>query len=333
MLAGEVLSRWLKDDAAQIATKTEIEAFGRNLRSSGPLADLGTTLEALRADDADGIMGVAARFLEHTDPIETAMLDMVQAAANDSYFRPPLRRVFSPVHLGLLLLDNQKLSILLALTSPDALAAKRTARDGPASITFGGQRSIFKFLKAGGAVLSFWEAPKIESGFTAEGNARCRKVNQRRIADGETFEFDGRSRSFIVEHATSDIVYIQAVTPVGAAPVSVEYDADSLSFAGASSTDEIGSRVQMMVSLLRLLDRQDAAPLIRECLDSSHFYVRWHVMREFLALNAELALPSLREMAESDPHPEVRDAAAHTLAAFFPEQDHASDREEDLCRA
>ncbi|HEY5722168.1 MAG TPA: HEAT repeat domain-containing protein [Allosphingosinicella sp.] len=233
----------------------------------------------------------------------------------------------------MLLIDNPKLSILLALTTPDALAEKRRSRNGPASITFSGQRSIFRFLKPGGAVVSFWEAPPIAEGFTAEANARCRKTGERRIADGETIRVDGRSQSFVIEHAVSDMVYVQAVTTAGAAPVSVEYDADSSSLAGASSTDEIGSRIQMMVSLLRLLDRRDAAPVIRKCLASPHFYVRWHVMREFLALDADLALPSLREMAESDPHPEVRAAATQTLAAFFSGEQDASNREDDLCRA
>ena len=297
------------------------------------MAELAQQLATISAEDPDGIITLAEQFLGRTDVFDAAMLDMIQAAARDPFFRPPLRRVVSEVHLGLLLLDSQKLSILLAITTPDALARKRMSRKGAASITFAGQRNVFKFLKAGGAVLSFWEAPRIETGFSVDAGGRCRKVGERPIEDGETIFLDGRSQSFVIEHATSEIVYIQAVTPCGAAPVSVEYDADSLSFAGASSTDEIGSRVQMMVSLLRLLDRQDAAPLIRECLDSPHFYVRWHVMREFLALDAELALPSLREMAESDPHPEVRGAAAQTLAAFFPEQQDASDREEDLCRA
>jgi hypothetical protein len=256
----------------------------------------------------------------------------LRAAASDPFFRPPLRQMHSSVHLGLLLLDSAKLSILLSITRPDALAAKRISRIGPASITFGGQRGIFKFLKGGGATLSFWEAPPTGADFSAGAGGRCRKIEQRRIVDGETIELDGRRQAFVVDHADSDIVYIQASTPAGAASVSVEYDSDKFSVVGASSTDEISSRVQMMVSLLRLLDRQDAAPLIRECLASPHFYVRWHVMREFLALDADLAFPSLREMVESDPHPEVRAAAAQTLAAFFSGED-ASDQEGDLCRA
>lgn len=295
------------------------------------MADLAGQLACVEADDADGIMAAATDFLERRRTFDEAMIDMLRAAARDPFFRPPLRRVVSEVHLGLLLLDSAKLSILLAITTPDSLAGKRMSRKGPVSITFGGQRCIYKFLKSGGATVSFWEAPPIEAGFSVAAGGRCRKVGQKRIRDGETIILDGRSQSFVIEHAASDIVYLQAVTPAGAAPVSVEYDADTQSVVGASSTDEIGSRMQMMVSLLRLLDRQDAAPLIRECLASPHFYVRWHVMREFLALDSDLALPSLREMAESDPHPEVRAAAAQTLAAFFSDEN-AQDREDDLCR-
>ena len=332
MKVGEELGRWFENRSVQQENREGIEAYGRRFRGSGPMAELARQLESISADDPEGIMAVAAEFLDRREIFDAAMSDMMGVAARDPFFRPPLRRVVSEVHLGLLLLDSAKLSILLAITTPDALARKRLSRKGAASITFGGQRNIFKFLKAGGAILSFWEAPPIETGFSVEAGGRCRKVGERRIEDGETVHLDGRSQGFVIEHATSDIVYIQAVTPAGAAPVSVEYDSDELSFVAASSTDEIGSRMQMMVSLLRLLDRSDAAPLIRQCLASPHFYVRWHVMREFLALDAELALPSLREMAEADPHPEVRAAAAQTLAAFFPDEE-ASDLEDDLCRA
>jgi HEAT repeat protein len=76
----------------------------------------------------------------------------------------------------------------------------------------------------------------------------------------------------------------------------------------------------MMVSLLRVMEREDALPLMIEALDSPQFYTRWHVMREMLALDAEGALPSLRRLAASDPHPEVRAAASQTLRLFFEEE-------------
>ena len=103
----------------------------------------------------------------------------------------------------------------------------------------------------------------------------------------------------------------------GAAPLAAEYDSKTLAFVGASSTDEASSRVQMMVSLLRTMEREDALPLIVEALDSPHFYTRWHIMRELLAMDADAALPPLRRMAAGDPHPEVRAAARQTLDAVL----------------
>jgi HEAT repeat protein len=68
------------------------------------------------------------------------------------------------------------------------------------------------------------------------------------------------------------------------------------------------------------MERRDAVPLFRELLRSEHFYARWQTMREFLALDAGAALPHLREMAERDPHREVRGAAEQTLARLFAEE-------------
>ena len=86
----------------------------------------------------------------------------------------------------------------------------------------------------------------------------------------------------------------------------------------------------MMVSLLRTMEREDSVPLLEEALASPHFYTRWHVMRELLALDAEAAHPHLRRMAEADPHPEVRAAARQTLDLFFADE---AAPETQKCRA
>jgi hypothetical protein len=183
---------------------------------------------------------------------------------------------------------------------------------------------VYRFLKGGRAIFSFWET----TGLASEGQGPCRLVGRRRIEDGETLELDGRYQSFVVDHAEGDLVYLHTRTPVGASALVAEYDSSTLEFIGGSSTDEASSRMQMMLSLLRLMDRADAIPLFRRALGSSHFYARWHAMREFLALDPRLALPHLRKMAQADPHREVRAVAAQTLRAFFAEE--AAEREEEL---
>lgn len=319
MIPRKGLAEWLRDEAAQVASAARTEACARQLRDLPALDHLRHALEEAEEGGADSILAAARHFLDRSDGIGSCLDVLIEAARADPFFRPPLRTISSPVHSGLVLVDRPQLTLFVSVAGPDAMAAKRRSRSGAGSIAFPGQRCLYKVMRAGGATLSFWEAPEIRPSFTAVGSGRCRLAERRRMAEGEIFELDGRRQSFVVEHLESDFVYVQAQTPVGAAPLMAEYDSDTLEFVGASSTDDVGSRIQMMLSLLRIMDRQDAAPLFRQLLDSPHFYARWHVMREFLALDAELALPHLREMARADAHPEVRAAAAQTLAAFFPE--------------
>ncbi|HEX8307128.1 MAG TPA: HEAT repeat domain-containing protein [Allosphingosinicella sp.] len=316
MIPGRGLVEWFADGAAQSRTVARREECRLELGKLESLARLSLELDRIDGEDPKAILGCGRRFLDRPNAVRTCIDLLISFARGDRFFRPPMLGLSGEVHTGLLLLDHPRLAMLAAVASADALAAKRTSRKGPASIAFPGTRSVYKFVKAGGATFSFWET----SGFAWEGRGRCRLVDRRRIRDGETLELDGRYRSFVVDHAKGDLVYFHTRTPAGAAPLAAEYDSTTLEFIGGSSTDEVSSRTQMMLSLLRLMDRRDAIPLFREVLGDSHFYARWHAMREFLALDAGLALPHLREMAEADPHPEVRAAAAQTLEAFFADE-------------
>ena len=129
------------------------------------------------------------------------------------------------------------------------------------------------------------------------------------------------------------MLYFQALVRSGGAPLATEYDSKTLTCISASSTDEAASRVQMMISLLRTMERDDAVPLVIEALNSPHFYTRWHIMRELLAMDAEAAHPQLVRMAANDPHPEVRATAARTLELFFADEEPAPDEGAVACRA
>ncbi len=313
MIPGNALAEWLENRREQAFTNAAREECRRELSSLEPIARLNRELDAAPGAEAEAILACGRRFLEDPDAARSCLDLMNSFAERDFFFRPPLPNLSGEVHTGLLLLDRPQLTMLLAVASPDALATKRKIRRGPASIAFPGALSVYKFVKAGRATLSFWET----SGPAWEGRGRCRLVERRPIDDGEILELDGRYQGFVVDRAEGDLVYVHTSTPVGAAPLVAEYDSVTLEFIGGSSADEASSRTLMMLSLLRLMDRGDAAPLFSEALGSSHFYARWHAMREYLALDPALALPHLREMAEADPHPEVRVAAARTLETLF----------------
>lgn len=333
MIANEILAAWLGDREAQLETIRGVEQVAARLRQLPALARLEEGLSEAQEGGADGVLALARELVAAPEAMDEILEALIAAARRDPFFRPHFSLAAGEVHSGLTLFDRPALTITLAAMNADAIASKRAERlGGGASLIFTGRRSFFHFIKTGGAIFSFWEAPLVEGGFTASGSGRCRLLERRRIRDGETVEMDGRRFTFVVDEAMEDIAFLHAATSLGAAPLAVEYDSATLGFVGASSTDEASSRTQMMLALLRIMDRKDAVPVFRDMLVSEHFYARWQTMRELLALDAEAALPHLRTMAAEDPHPEVRQAAAHTLACFFPE---AQRHEEDLaeCRS
>lgn len=317
MIAGERLAAWLADSDAQRRSRDAVDQVSRTWAHHPLMNELEATLAALPEPRVAPILDAARAFMDRSDDIEALLAALRAGSRADPFFRPPFHPVSSDVQAGLLLFHNAMLSISLGVSGVDMLAAKKTGPQAGTAIGFTGVTGLFRFVKAGGATLSFWEAPPIGDDFVAAKAGSCRLVERRRIADGEEIVLDGRCRSFVIEHALSDILYFHAVVRPEAAPLTAEYDARTLAFVGASSTDETASRIQMMVSLLRAMEREDAVPLIVEALSSPHFYTRWHVMRELLALDAEAARPHLVRMAEADPHPEVRAAARQTLALFF----------------
>jgi hypothetical protein len=324
MIASRALAAWLADRAAQEHTQDGIQESARRWSGRPLMTGLERALAELPEKTPETLLAVARAFIDQAGEIGALMADMIASSANDPFFRPPFYSMRSEIHTGLLLYENADMTIALGVTGVDMLAAKKAGLRGATSIGFTGLTTLFRYVKAGGATISFWEAPPITDAFVASQAARARLTGRRRIEDGEELLIDGRHQSFVIEHAESDMVYFQAMVRVGAAPLAAEYDSRTLEFIGASSTDEASSRVQMMVSLLRTMEREDAVPQVIEALESPHFYTRWHIMRELLAMDAEAAEAPLRHMASSDPHPEIRAAARQTLALFFEAEEAAA---------
>lgn len=331
MIASEALAAWLGDRDRQARSHAAVQDFVDAWSGSPLMGALHRDLEAMVDPTPPQLLAAARTFLDRAGDLDALMQALLARAKADPFFIPPMHPLTSEIHNGLLLFHHKYLSIGMGVTGVDMLAAKKAKRSGPASIGFTGLWTLFRYVKAGGATVSFWETDPIGPDFSAAGAGKLRLTGRRRIADGEEIVIDGGRQSFIVDHATDDMLYLQAMVRVGAAPLTAEYDSETRAFIGATSTDEASSRVQMMATLLREMGREDAVPVLRESLKSPHFYTRWHIMRELLALDADAVLPDLRRMAEADPHPEVRAAAAQTLDLFFAPA--ADEREAEPCLA
>lgn len=319
MIAGAALAKWFADKDAQRRSLGQVETFGEKWQRHPLISEPYAELEALPVKSADAILDIARRFIARIDEVEQLMTGLIAGCRQDPFFRPPYHPVSVDTHSALLLFNHPDLTITLGVTGADNIAARKIENGGRGSIGFTGVVNLFHFVKAGGATISFWEAPVAGPDFLASEAGECRFVERRVIEDGETIIVDGRHQSFVFEHASSDLVYFHALVRAEAAPVSVEYDSGTHAFLGASSTNDASSRIQMMVSLLGAMERDDALPLMEQALNNRQFYTRWHIMREMLALDAEAALPALRAMAAGDPHAEVRAAAQQTLELFFPD--------------
>lgn len=319
MIVNHALGDWLGSETARSATDAAMATLSAEIAAMPAFAALRRGVDRAAETGADAVLALARGFMEDDSAIQGFIAAALAAAAADPLCRPPFRAIRNEVQDGLLLFSHPALTVQLAAMNADALAIRRRSTQGPAPIAFTGQQSLFRFQKGGDALLSLWEAPPIEANFTAAVGGRCRLRETRRLSDGDVIEIDGRCESFVIERVESDLVYLFASTSLEAGPVATEFDARSLGLIAASSTDEASSRTQMMLALLRAMGRRDAAPLFAGHLQARHFHARWQAMREMLALDAELALPHLKHMAGSDPHADVRAAAAETLAAFFPE--------------
>jgi hypothetical protein len=231
----------------------------------------------------------------------------------DPFFDPPFRNLNSDVHSGLLVFEDERVSIAAGVSGELQIAERKNRPRGATSVNFSGQLNVLKFVKAGGATLSFWEAPPIDAAFTAASAGTCRRTGARAVEDGEILVIDGRRQSYVIEAQRGSMVMLQATIAVDQAPLGVEYDSATGAYLGCSATGDTSSRIQMITTLLRKLDHQAAFPAIAAFLNHPDFFVRWHVMKELLGLDAEAALPHLKRMAATDPHPDPRRAARSVL--------------------
>lgn len=314
MIVSETLKAWTGDLAAQRETQAAVDAFGHDWGLGPVHRRFDDAMASLPADAGAEQVAETVRilFADHAW-VDVLVSSLARKMLGDPFFDPPFRNLNSDVHAGLLVFEDERVSIAAGVTGALQLAERKNRPRGPTSVGFSGQVNVLKFVRAGGATLSFWEAPVIDAGFTAARAGTCRRTGARRIGDGEIVMLDGRRQSYVIEGLKGSMVMLQATIATGQAPLGVEYDSATGAYLGCSATGDTSSRIQMITTLLRKLDHQAAFPAIAAFLDHADFFVRWHVMKELLGLDAEAALPHLRRMAATDPHPDPRRAARAVL--------------------
>lgn len=242
--------------------------------------------------------------------------------AADPFARPPLRPVGGAEGGpgGLVLADRGAIRLTLRHWPFGASAS------APATVHFVPGHAAIHVLASGGA--HFCEhhvavSAAEEAGcFTASTAAACHSAPPRPLQTGETLHLDTARQSFTLEDGGAggggDVLLLElTVQPPLRLPIRT-YDVASGRLLHVSASRRDSSFRAMALALLRHLGRRDAAPLFIAETESSDFAARWNAMREFVALDPAAARAPLARMAASDPHPEVRRAAAATAALLAP---------------
>jgi hypothetical protein len=313
MTPAHLLQDWLSDRRRQARTREGVDGFARDWDGGPVQQGFGEAMAHLPSQSAEAVAD-AARALFADDRWVDRLIECLAAPMRaDPFFDPPFRPMSSDIHGGLIVFEDEHMSVAAGVTRVTELAARKTAKRRATSVSFSGRVSVLKFVKAGGARISLWEAPPITADFTATDAGQCVRTGERQLVDGDILTIDGRHQSYVIEAARANLLVLQAEISLDAAPLSVEYDSSTFCYVGCSATRDGASRIQMITTLLRKLDCEAAFPAIAGFLDHPDFFVRWHVMRELLGIDAGAALPHLKRMAARDPHADVRRAARSVL--------------------
>jgi hypothetical protein len=310
---GQDLDDWLASREAQRRTQERIDRCGEQWRFGEVRLRFSSAMAALRNESAEAVADAMAALFADNAWLDALTDTLAAELSSDPYFEPPFAAPHTDVHQGLIVYEDPRVMVAAGTTGIGQLAARKSSPRGATSVGLSGRLTVLKFLKAGDAVISLWDAPPVGRDFSAAHAGRCIRTGERRLGDGDLLVVDGRRQSYVVEHARRSLLILQAEIMLDQAPVSVEFDSATGRYVGCSANDDGSSRIQMLTTLLRKLEAPEAFAAIAGFLGHEDFYVRWHAMRELLGIDVRAALPLLRAMAERDPHAEPRRAAHSVL--------------------
>ena len=175
-------------------------------------------------------------------------------------------------------------------------------------VSFYGRETVTYFIKSGGMNISNWShntpVKKLEG-------ASCQFDGNKIVNDGDVV-YKKANETYMFESSTDNAIVISLEVKRNSSPLSLMFSAYDYKLKFQNPSDEIDSRVQLHISLLKSMNYIDAVPTIKKFLSHPQHYIRWYAMQQLLGLDALLVLEELEFMAKSDVHEEVRFAATQT---------------------
>lgn len=171
-----------------------------------------------------------------------------------------------------------------------------------------GGRRLFVRVLAGTGRLDRWDAGPVGNDFSAAKAPPLGPCRSSDLAPGRVATIDGRATAHRFVAIDGALVLLTLTMAADAAPLIRDYALPGGPLRGVAAAEGAAAQAAMLVEVLGALDTGTAGLAAA----SAHpaFFVRWAAMRHWLAQDARGAAPTLAQMATTDPHPEVRSAAA-----------------------
>jgi hypothetical protein len=162
------------------------------------------------------------------------------------------------------------------------------------------------FIHAKGASIAFYDAVP---------GATCNK-QVIELEDGMLIKVAGTKNSMKFLHAQEDIIVLGVNFFENDIKDCVKVNVEDAKITAKSSGDMLLQRAFMYSTVLRLMQKTDALSCMSGFLKHADPALRWHMMREMLALDLDYATPFLLDMASNDVSGQVKELAHKTVVKF-----------------
>ncbi|HJU38997.1 MAG TPA: hypothetical protein VJ724_05440 [Tahibacter sp.] len=310
--------RRLKRHAELVIGTGSIAARIRDSALGEPLAALAAQLPA--ADDTQPLLEAIGDLF--TDEFLLALLrrELENFSESDLYTLPAAV-IESETLSGVLLYADRDVTVTLSAFSPADVALRRHARASGAAtkkvgITMSAVDASMRFIRAGRTTMRLWSGDLIGFDTPLSGDIACADGQTRDIGPGSRVFVRGGRQSWTFDSADEPVLMLLVAAKRLNSPVNAQYDSTTRRLACVSAADDKSSRVQILSTFLRSMRPDVARDVLPTALAHRDHFVRWHVMRELVASDAQTARPHLERMRETDPHAQVARAAAATIALY-----------------
>src|SRR5688500_12513030 len=138
MIVGTELRAWCQDKAAQAAARAEAAALTAAWNEGSAHRRFTEAMAGCDTRDAESAAAKIVELFEDERWLDSLVAQLAEALRQNPFFEPPFRHTSSEVHNGLIVFEDENVSVGAGVTSVASLAAKKRQNDRRASIAFSG---------------------------------------------------------------------------------------------------------------------------------------------------------------------------------------------------